>query len=158
MVKPKQLGHLVLRVRDLETSKNFYVCVLDLKVTFEMPGKMVFMSAGDSSHELALMGIGADAGGPDSSRVGLYHFAWEMNTLEDLKLLNDELRDKEIQIVGVGDHGISIGVYFLDPDGNEIEAFYELPSNEWPDRENLFSGRFPKGTIEDYSTSTSKLP
>ena len=80
-----------------------------------------------------------------------------MNTLDDLKILNKELKDKEIQIVGVGDHGISIGVYFLDPDGNEIEAFYELPREEWPDQGNLFSGKFPKGSIEDYSSNAGNL-
>ena len=157
MVKPKHLGHLVLRVRDLEVSKGFYTSILDLKVTYEMAGKMVFMSAGKSSHELALMEIGSDADGPDNSRVGLSHFAWEMRTLDDLKTLNKELRDKEVQIVGVADHGISIGVYFLDPDGNEIEAFYELPRDEWPDRNNLFSGRFPKGSIEDYSNNSGTI-
>ena len=154
MVRPKQLGHLVLRVRDLEVSKKFYTSVLDLKVTYEMPDKMVFMSAGESSHELALMGVGPNEDRLGKSRLGLYHFAWEMNTLDDLKMLNKELKDKEIQIMGVGDHGISIGVYFLDPDGNEIEAFYELPREEWPDRNNLFSGKFPKGSIEDYSTNS----
>ena len=155
MVKPKQLGHLVLRVRDLEVSKTFYASILDLRVTYEIPGKMVFMSAGESSHELALMEAGPNASGSDNSQLGLYHFAWEMNTLEDLKILNEELKDKEVQIVGVGDHGISIGVYFLDPDSNEIEAFYELPPEQWPDQDNLFSGKFPKGNIENYSNSSS---
>ena len=86
MVRPKQLGHLVLRVRDLEVSKKFYASVLDLKITYEMPDKMVFMSAGESSHELALMGVEPNEDQPEKNRLGLYHFAWEMNTLDDLNI------------------------------------------------------------------------
>jgi catechol 2,3-dioxygenase len=76
MVRPKQLGHLVLRVRDLEVSKKFYTSVLDLKVTYEMPDKMVFMSAGESSHELALMGVGPNEDRLGKSRLGLFRL-WE---------------------------------------------------------------------------------
>ena len=76
MVKPKQLGHLVLRVRDLDRSESFYTDVLGLDVTAKVPGMMVFMStSGDASHELALMSVGADAPGPEQHRVGL-HGRW----------------------------------------------------------------------------------
>ena len=156
MVKPKQLGHLVLRVRDVERSKAFYTDVLGLEVTFEAPGAMAFMTAGDASHELAVMALGPDAPGPDSSRVGLYRFAWEMESFDDLKRLNRELKKKGVQTVGVGDHGISIGVYFLDPDGNEMEAFYELPREQWPSDGNLFGGSFPLGSLEDEPTPATK--
>ncbi|MCH6563798.1 MAG: VOC family protein [Myxococcales bacterium] len=67
MVKPKQLGHLVIRVRDLERSEKFYTSVLGLEVTNKRPGRMVFMSAGgDSSHELALIPVAADAPARDA--------------------------------------------------------------------------------------------
>ncbi len=150
MVKPRQLGHVVLRVRDVERSKSFYTDVLGLDVTFESPGAMVFMSAGEASHELAVMRLGPDAPGPDSGRVGLYHFAWEMESFEDLKRLKRELDEKSVPVVGIGDHGIGMGVYFLDPDGNEIEAFYELPKDQWPSDVDIFGGSsFPLGSIED---------
>ena len=64
MVKPKQLGHLVLRVRDLDRSEQFYTEVLGLEVTEKRPGAMVFLSAGEASHELALISVGPDAPGP----------------------------------------------------------------------------------------------
>ena len=148
MVKPKQLGHLVLRVRDVERSEAFYQDVLGLHTTNKRGGMMVFMSAGDdSSHELALMNVGADAPGPEQNRVGLYHFAWEMESFEDLQQLYKELKQKDVNVGGIGDHGISIGVYFFDPDGNEIEAFYETPKAQWPADGDLFSGKFP-GDIE----------
>ncbi len=148
MVKPKQLGHLVLRVRDVERSEAFYSDVLGLHTTTKRPGAMVFMSAGgDASHELALMSIGADAPGPEKDRVGLYHFAWEMESFEDLKELYKDMKTKDLNIGGVGDHGISIGVYLFDPDGNEIEVFYELPKDQWPKEGSLFGGKFP-GDLE----------
>ena len=149
MVKPKQLGHLVLRVRDLDRSKSFYEDVLGLQVTTAVPGRMVFLSAGEASHELALMSVGADAPGPEQGRVGLYHFAWEMESFEDLRQMYGELKQKEVRIGGIGDHGISLGVYFFDPDGNEIEVFYELPRDQWPAEGQLFSGKFPLGSLEE---------
>ena len=158
MVKPKQLGHVVLRVRDVERSKAFYTDVLGLEVTFEAPGTMAFMSAGEASHELAIMALGPNAPGPDSSRVDLYHFAWEMESFEDLNRLNRELEEKGVSIVGVGDHGVSIGVYFLDPDGNEMEAFYELPRDQWPADGNIFGGAFPLGDLNEEPATAAKSP
>ena len=149
-MKPKQLGHIVLRVRDLDRSERFYSEVLDLRVTTRKPGAMVFLSAGsEASHELALMSVGLDAPGPEPDRVGLYHFAWEMESFEDLRKLYAELKEKGVEIGGIGDHGISLGVYFFDPDGNEIEAFYELPKDRWPEEDNIFAGRFPLGSLEE---------
>ena len=148
MVKPKQLGHLVLRVRDLERSEQFYSDVLGLHVTNKRPGQMTFMSAVDeSSHELALVPVGDDAPGPEDSRVGLYHFAWQMDSFDDLKSLYAEMNSKNVDIRGIGDHGISLGVYFFDPDGNEIEAYYEMPKDQWPANGDLFEGEFP-GKLE----------
>ncbi len=148
MVKPKQLGHIVIRVRDLERSERFYSDVLGLHVTNKRAGRMVFMSAGDaSSHELALVPVGEEAPGPEKTRVGLYHFAWEMDSLDDLKQLYAHMKSNDVKIGGIGDHGISLGVYFFDPDGNEIEAFYEMPKDRWPDDGDLFVGEFP-GKLE----------
>ena len=148
MVKPKQLGHIVLRVRDIERSEQFYSDVLGLHVTNKRPGQMTFMSAVDeSSHELALVPVGDDAPGPEDSRVGLYHFAWQMDSFDDLKSLYAEMKAKDVEIRGIGDHGISLGVYFFDPDGNEIEAYYEMPKDEWPADGDLFEGEFP-GKLE----------
>ena len=152
MVKPKRLGHLVIRVRDLERSEKFYTSVLGLKVTNKRPGQMVFMSAGDdSSHELALIPVAADAPGPEQTRVGLYHFAWEMESFDDLQKLYNEMHEQKVNVGGIGNHGISMGVYFFDPDGNEIEAFYEMPKDEWPSDGDLFSADFPRKLEEPAS-------
>ena len=57
------------------------------------------------------------------------------------------MKAKDVNIGGIGDHGISIGVYLFDPDGNEIEVFYELPKDKWPEEGSLFGGQFP-GDLE----------
>lgn len=156
MVKPKQLGHLVLRVRDVEASEKWYQDILGLHTTNKMAGRMVFMSANDqSSHELALMQLGPDAPGPESDRVGLYHFAWEMESFDTLKALYQHIKAKNVNIGGIGDHGISIGVYLFDPDGNEIEIFYETPRDQWPKDGKLFAGKFDGGSLEDQAVSAS---
>ena len=148
MAKPKQLGHLVLRVRDLDASEQWYSEVLGLHTTNKRPGSMIFMSAKEgSSHELALVSVGPDAPGPEESRVGLYHFAWEMESLEDLQELYAHMKAKDVNIGGIGDHGISLGVYLFDPDGNEIEVYYEMSEENWPQDSDLFAGEFP-GKLE----------
>ena len=154
LLRPKRLGHIVLRVRDLDRSQKFYSGILGLKVMETIPGQMIFMSAaGDSSHELALISVGESALGPDPAQVGLYHFAWEMNTFEDLQAMYFQLRREDIKIAGIGDHGISLGVYIFDPDGNEIELFYELPRKDWPEH-HMFEGKFPR-KLEDDKTVQS---
>lgn len=151
MVKPRQLGHLVLRVRDLDASEKWYQEVLGLHTTNKRPGEMVFLSAReDSSHELALVSVGPEAPGPEQTRVGLYHFAWEMNSFEDLKALYEHMKTKDVNIGGIGDHGVSLGVYLFDPDGNEIEVYHEMPQDEWVVGEDgdLFRAEYP-GKLEE---------
>ena len=146
---PSQLGHLVIRVRDLDRSEKFYTEILGLTVQTKRPGKMVFMSANtDSSHELALFAAPPDANGPDVSQVGLVHMAWRMATFEDLEELYQRLKTNHVPIKGIGDHRVALGVYFLDPDGIEIEAFYEMPKSQWPVGGDLFKGKFPRSLEE----------
>ena len=129
---PKSLGHLVMRVRDIDRSVDFYTRVMGLTVMERSPSGTVFMSANtEKSHELAIRAIGMDAAGPDHSIIGQAHMAWQMETFEDLQELYDRLIENDVRIVRPGDHGISMGVYFLDPDDNEIEVYYELPKEQW---------------------------
>lgn len=139
------LGHVVLRVRELERAERFYTEVLGLRVTARRGNRMSFLAAREGvSHELALLALGPEAPPPDPQRVGLYHIAFQVGSLEELERFLGHLQEKGVPIVGIGDHGISLGIYFLDPDGNEIEVFYELPPEEWPKEGSLFQGRFPR--------------
>ena len=143
-MKVKQLAHVVLRIRDLERSKRWYIDVMGLKVMAEIPGHMAFLSASDSvSHELGLMQISPDAPGPEQNRVGMYHTGWQLESRDELVNVRSKLEAKGVDVVGVGDHGISLGIYVKDPDGNGLEFFYELPPDGWPADGELFSGHFP---------------
>ena len=102
MLRPKRLGHIVLRVLDLERSIKFYSEILGLTNTFSIANKMHFMSAsGDSSHELALVSIGNKAQRPNSNMVGLSHFAWQMNSIEDLESLYLKLQREHVEILEI---------------------------------------------------------
>lgn len=143
MLRPSKLGHIVLKVRNLRACVDFYSRVIGLEITHEIEEVMVFMAAsGTSSHELALMAVGENAPTPSKSQAGLYHFAWQMNSFQDLQEMCARMKQHKIPILGVGDHGISIGIYVHDPEENEIEVFYELPRSEWP-TSNIFDGKFP---------------
>lgn len=148
MVSPKHLGHLVLRVRDVSRSEKFYTDILGLKVVSRELG-MVFLRASSSrSHELALAPLKETISAPSPSHGGLSHFGWQMESLDDLREIYRHLKQEGVEIAGKGDHGISIGIYFLDPDGNRIEVFYELPQESWPS-DRLFTGEFPMSLDEE---------
>ena len=76
--------------------------------------------------------------------------AWQMESLEDLQELYWRLRENDVRIQRIGDHGVSLGVYLLDPDDNEIEVYYEMPKSEWQRSQDkgLFGGKFP-GKLEE---------
>ncbi|MSO77208.1 MAG: hypothetical protein EXQ87_09920 [Alphaproteobacteria bacterium] len=148
--RPKYLGHVNIYVRDVERSHRWYQDVLGLHTYHYRPGRAAFMSADlDQSHEVALMQVGDDADGPRAKQVGLNHFAFMMASLDDLKEAYERLKDKGVKIDHIGDHGISLGIYFRDPDGNGVEVSYELPRDQWPRQERVFDsdivgrGQFP---------------
>ena len=148
--RPMSLDHVNIFVRNAERSHRWYTDVLGLHTqdVFTHPGtdrvRAVFLSCDrDHAHDIALFDVGDDATGPQKGQVGLNHVAWRMASLDDLAAMYRRLRDKDIP-VRVGDHTISIGVYFSDPDGNGLEVYYELPRSQWQ-QERPFSGGGVKG-------------
>jgi catechol 2,3-dioxygenase len=138
---PKYLGHVNIYVRNAERSQKWYADLLGLHTYDLIPGRAAFMSADlNQSHEVALIQVGDDAPLQQKGQVGLNHMAWMMASLDDLKEMYQRLRDKNVPIDHISDHGISIGIYFRDPDGNGIEVSYELPRSEWYSHEAIFSG------------------
>ncbi|HMS60020.1 MAG TPA: VOC family protein [Tepidiformaceae bacterium] len=127
---PTQLGHIALRVRDVEKAAHFYSDVLGL--TLHRGGQRIaFLGIReDASHEIALMPLPADAPGPDPSRVGMYHMAWEMPSFEALEALHRRLIEKGVRIAGYSESNSSANVMFFDPEGNELEALWEPPADE----------------------------
>ncbi len=148
--KPKYLGHVNIFVRNAERSQKWYADVLGLHTYDFIPGRAAFMSADiEQSHEVALIEVGDNAPLQQKGQVGLNHMAWMMHNLDDLKELYQRLKDRNVPIARVSDHGISVGIYFHDPDGNGVEVSYELPRSQWPRQDKIFSaedrerGRFP---------------
>jgi catechol-2,3-dioxygenase len=141
----KKLGHVVLKVRDLERSEAFYTKQVGLQVTGRLPGRMVFLSVpgNQDSHDLGLWKIGGDAAGPATKQVGLFHVAWQVDRPEDLEPLYRSLLASGVKVHGTTDHGTNLSVYFEDPDGNMLEFTYERPPAAWPTTGNPFAGRDP---------------
>ena len=146
---PKYLGHVNIYVRNAEKSQEWYEDVLGLHTYDFVPGRAAFMSANkEESHEVALMEVGDDAPLQQKGQVGLNHMAWRMANLEDLADFYNNLKEKNVPIQRVSDHGLSLGIYIKDPDGNGIEVYYETPREDWHRQDSLFmSGDRPQGNF-----------
>ena len=127
-----RLNHAVLFVRDVDASVDFYVQVLGFVVATSMPGQAAFLRAPDSTndHDLGLFQVGAEAAPSAAGRgsVGLYHLAWEVDTLGDLEALRDRLTSAGA-LAGSSDHGTTKSLYGHDPDGLEFEIVWLLPAH-----------------------------
>jgi catechol 2,3-dioxygenase-like lactoylglutathione lyase family enzyme len=131
-----RLNHAVLYVSDLERSVAFYVEVLGFRRIAMTPDGFTgaaFLQAPDSTndHDLGLFAIGAQAGpsGAGRSTVGLYHLAWEVDTLEELERLAGVLADNDA-LTGASDHGTTKSLYGRDPDGLEFEIAWIIPAEQ----------------------------
>ena len=122
---PRQLSHVALRVRNLDRAVEFYMQVVGLALRNRRDSAAFLGIRADSSHELALFALPDGAADPDPERVGMYHMAWEMASFEDLEQFHGRLLASGTRIAGYSDRACN--VMFLDPDGNELEAFWELP-------------------------------
>jgi catechol 2,3-dioxygenase len=129
----KELGHLVLYVRDVERSRRFYGQVLGWREVAASEGQMAMFSSGRTHHELLLIQVGPDAVPiPSGRRVGMYHFGLKIGQSdEDLRECMQVLGDAEVRIVGTADHGVTHSVYIEDPDGNEIELYIDVQPEVW---------------------------
>ncbi len=126
-----RLNHAVLYIRDLERSVEFYRDVLGFRSVTEIPGNAVFLQAAEShnDHDLGLFQIGAQAADTTAGRssVGLYHLAWEVDTLAELGRIRDALSARGA-LVASADHHTTKALYAKDPDGIEFEICWVLPS------------------------------
>jgi len=132
----KELGHVVLWVRDLEKSVHFYRDILGFKEVGRMRhGQSVMFSTGRSHHELYLMSIGTDAPPvPQTRRAGMYHFGLKVGTTDDeLKEAIATCANSGMEIVGASDHGVTHSLYIKDPDGNEVELYIDVQPELWRD-------------------------
>ena len=136
-MKVRKLNHAVLRVRDLDRSLAFYQDVLGLEPIARAGNTMAFMRAPGSSnhHDLGLARVGPNAPSPNEEGVGLYHLAWEVEEIEELREAADALQ-RHGTISGASDHGATKSIYGYDPDGNEFEVMWMVPREHWGEYEN----------------------
>lgn len=140
----RELGHIVLYVADLDRSLAFYRDILGWPLV-QPPGLYRFAGfrAGNTHHDLLLIEIGKDvASVPAGRRLGMYHFGVKAgDSDEDLRALLARLQDRPdlARIVGAVDEGFAHSLYVLDPDGNEVELYVDLPGADWSP-EAVFGG------------------
>jgi catechol-2,3-dioxygenase len=142
-VQIRQLGHAVLKVRDLERSEAFYSGVLGLPVAarLERPA-MTFFTLGNH-HDFALMQVAADAPDANSSAPGLLHVAFRVgDTTDELRAVKDELDAAGVTIDSVTDHTVTHSIYLRDPDGNGLELYVDV-SGAWRDDPQLVASIAP---------------
>jgi catechol 2,3-dioxygenase-like lactoylglutathione lyase family enzyme len=140
-----RLNHAVLYVRDVERSVAFYRDVLGFRVLNVLPdgsrGAAFLQAPGSTNdHDLGLFEIGSTADASPAGRggaVGLYHLAWEVDTLAELERLADKLSAAGA-LVGASDHGTTKSLYAKDPDGLEFEVAWIVPAD-----------RIDEGAVED---------
>jgi catechol-2,3-dioxygenase len=138
-ISPQEIGHVVLRVRDIGRSSEFYELLGFSKVA-EIPGMMAFFSAtGANHHDLALQQVGMGAPSPTPNMVGLYHVAIRLPSDDHVRAAFHRLLDAGAEIVGSSDHAVSHSLYIKDPDGIELELYADVP--DWQELDEQMSIR-----------------
>src|SRR6187402_3573391 len=132
-----RLNHAVLFVRDADAAADFYRSAFGFEELTRPEGmRAAFMRSpsGGNHHDLGLFEVGAAASRPPRGSVGLYHLAWEVETIEDLAAAAKALSEAGA-LGGASDHGVSKSLYGRDPDGNEFEIMWQVPREAWGDYE-----------------------
>jgi catechol-2,3-dioxygenase len=136
-ISPVRLNHAVLFVADLDRSLRFYTDVFGMEVIAREPranAAFLRLPRSGNHHDLGLFGIGTGAG-PKRRGIGLYHLAWQVDTIDELAAARDALRSAEA-FTGESSHGATKSLYGADPDGNEFEIMWMLPREAWGDYEH----------------------
>src|SRR6201994_3002347 len=128
-----RVGHVHLKVSDLERALRFYRDVLGFEVTQRYGNQAAFLSAGGYHHHIGL-NTWESAGGtaPAPGSTGLYHLAILYPTRAELADALRRVLRAGIPLDGASDHGVSEAVYLRDPDGNGVELYWDKPQDQWP--------------------------
>jgi catechol-2,3-dioxygenase len=133
-----RLNHAVLFVSDLQRSVGFYTEVFDMQVIAREPranAAFLRLTGSDNHHDLGLFGLGQSAAPKRRGGIGLYHLAWQVDTVDDLVRARQTLIERSAYS-GESSHGATKSVYGADPDGNEFEVMWMLPRADWGAHEN----------------------
>ena len=138
------IGHVHLKVSDLNRAVRFYRDVLGFALTTTYGDQAAFMSAGGYHHHIGL-NVWQSRGGspPPPGHTGLFHFAIRFPTRADLAAALARLVEQDHPLQGASDHGVSEALYLADPDGNGIELYWDRPRERWP--------RKPDGSLDMFT-------
>jgi catechol 2,3-dioxygenase len=139
-----EIGHVHLKVSDLERALAFYCGVLGFELTQRYGPSAAFVSAGGYHHHIGLNTWESEGGSPPPpGRTGLYHLAIRYPTRAALADALRRLHAAGISLDGASDHGVSEALYLRDPDENGVELYWDRPKEQWPSA--------PDGSIEMYT-------
>ena len=132
-----RIGHVHLKVSDIEEALKFYRDILGFEITERIGNSAVFLSAGNYHHHIAL-NTWHSAGAPRASKsgVGLFHVAILYPSRPELASIVKRLFEKGYPLTGAADHGVSEAIYLDDPDGNGVELYWDKPREKWPINED----------------------
>lgn len=135
-----RVGHVHLKVADLDRALSFYRDVLGFELTQRYGNQAAFLSAGGYHHHIGLNTWESSGGTPQPpGSTGLYHLAIVYPTRAELADALRRVLRARIPLEGASDHGVSEAIYLRDPDGNGVELYWDRPSEQWP--------RTPKGEL-----------
>jgi catechol 2,3-dioxygenase len=128
-----RIGHVHLRVANLDRALAFYHGVLGLDITQRIGDSAAFLSAGGYHHHVGLnTWESLDGQPPAPGTTGLYHLALVYPTRAELARVFQRLLDAKIPLDGAADHGVSEALYLRDPDNNGVELYWDRPRDQWP--------------------------
>jgi catechol 2,3-dioxygenase len=128
-----RIGHVHLKVADLDRAIAFYRDVLGFEVTQRMGQSAAFLGSGDYHHHVGLNTWESQGGGPPPpGSTGLYHVAFLFPTRRSLAEALRRVLLAGINVQGAADHGVSEALYLTDPDGNGVELYWDRPTASWP--------------------------
>jgi catechol 2,3-dioxygenase len=132
-----RIGHIHLKVADLERSLRFYRDLLGFEVTMMYGDQAAFISAGGYHHHIGLnTWYSKNAPKAPKQNVGLFHTAILYPERKDLATILQRLIDENYPLTGASDHGVSEALYLDDPDGNGVELYWDKAHDQWPTLED----------------------
>lgn len=139
-----RIGHVHLKVADLNRALEFYCDLLGFVITTLYGDQAAFIAAGGYHHHIGLNTWHSHNSPPASKNgVGLYHTAIVYPTRRDLAVILDRIRKAHYPLIGASDHGVSEALYLDDPDGNGVELYWDRPKELWPAK--------PDGSLDMYT-------
>lgn len=128
-----RIGHVHLKVANIERALGFWRDVLGFEVTQRHGGQVAFLSYGGYHHHIGLnTWESANGSPPPDGTTGLYHVAVLFDTRAELARALKRILDAGIPLEGAADHGVSEAIYLRDPDDNGVEIYWDRPETEWP--------------------------